>query len=221
MGLVVPVYACGRLIRFPSACFSTFFLRRSGRSAIMTKMRIPLESRRCLLRPFIADDLDWLTDLFADREVSRFLWECTESLDKARRDAEAIIFVDLHSRPFGHWAIQDKNSGVIHGWTELSKLRPWSGPSDEIAVSYVLRRSSWGQGFATEAADRLVQYAFERIGLRRVMAVIIAGNTASRHVLEKIGMHFQSSGSFDGKQLQYFRIDGLLDDQRRVRDSSA
>jgi RimJ/RimL family protein N-acetyltransferase len=103
---------------------------------------------------------------------------------------------------------QDKSTGAIHGWTELSKLRPWSGPSDEIALSYVLRRASWGQGIATEAAQRLLRCAFEVQRLDRVMAVIMAGNRPSEHVLEKLGMRFiEAARSADGKNLRYFRIE--------------
>jgi RimJ/RimL family protein N-acetyltransferase len=61
------------------------------------------------------------------------------------------------------------------------------GPSDEIALSHVLSFKSWGRGIATEAAARLLQQAFELLGLDRVMAVIMAANHTSRRVLEKLG----------------------------------
>jgi [ribosomal protein S5]-alanine N-acetyltransferase len=173
----------------------------------MRNPRIQIESRRCLLRPFIADDLDWLADLIADREVNRFLWDDVRSRADSRRTAEAMISLGLVRLHFGHWAIQDKNTGAILGWTALGKLRPWSGLSDEIAVDYVLRRACWGLGFATEAAGRLVRHAFEVLSLERVMAVIDARNTASKRVLEKIGMCFVTSDSVAGRDLQYFRID--------------
>ena len=172
------------------------------------KYRIHLETPRFLLRPLIADDAAWLTDLFVDPEVNRFLLDGALSPEQARRAAEAIISLDLMKCRFGHWAIQDKSTGLIHGWTELSKLRPWSGPSDEIALSYVLRRASWGQGIATEAAARLLQCALEAQRLDRVMAVIMAGNSASERVLEKLGMRFiKAARSADRKNLRYFRID--------------
>jgi RimJ/RimL family protein N-acetyltransferase len=172
------------------------------------RYRIPMESRRCSLRPLVADDVEWLTDLLGDPEVTCFLGESAESRDKARRHADAMIYLDQHSLHFGHWAIEDKDTGAIHGWAALGKLRPWWGPSDEIALSYVLRRESWGQGIATEAAGRLVQYAFEVHGLDQVMAVIISGNTASKRVLEKIGMRLVRSAEMDElENLMYFRID--------------
>ena len=172
------------------------------------KHRIGLETPRFHLRPLIEQDVDWLADLFADPEVNQFLWDGAATPQQARRGAEAIVQLDLMRYHFGHWAILDKNDGAIHGWTELSKLRPWNGPSDEIALSYVLRRASWGRGIATEAAGRLLRHAFEAGKLERVMAVIKDGNAASQRVLEKLGMRFVDSyRSADGSNLRYFRID--------------
>ena len=191
------------------------------------RYRINLETRRFFLRPLTADDAEWLTDLFVDAEVNRFLLDGALSPEQARRAAAAIVSLDLMKSRFGHWAIQDKSTGVIHGWTELSKLRPWSGPSDEIALSYVLRRASWGQGIATEAAARLLGCAFEVQQLDRVMAVIMAGNTSSKRVLEKLGMRLiKAARSAECKNLRYFRIDapglpaGTQGHPRRPRETA-
>jgi RimJ/RimL family protein N-acetyltransferase len=172
------------------------------------KSRIQMETRRCLLRPFIAEDVEWLTDLIADPEVNYFIDDGVDSPVQARRFAEAIIDLDLNRRRFGYWAILDKETGAIHGWPALDKLRPWWGPSDEIAISYVLRRASWGQGLATEAAGQFVRRAFEDQWLDRIMAVIAVGNTASRRVLEKIGMRpWKARTRLAPKRFRYFRID--------------
>ena len=175
------------------------------------KYLIDLETPRLFLRPLIVEDVDWLTDLFTDPEVNHFLQEEACALEKARRTAEAVVYLDLKRCWFGCWAIQDKATGAVHGWTELSKLRPWSGPSDEIALSYVLRRASWGRGIATEAAGRLLRHSFEAQQLERVMAVIMAGNTASKRVLEKLGMHpIRDAESSTGTNFEYFQIDAPI-----------
>jgi len=172
------------------------------------KYRIDLETPRLLLRPLISKDVDWLTLLFTDPEVNRFLQDGACAPEQARRTAEAVVSVDMMRCQFGCWAIRDKDTGAVHGWTELSKLRPWSGPSDEIALSYVLGRAAWGRGIATEAAGRLLQHAFEVLRLDRVMAVIMTGNTASKRVLEKLGMRvIQDADSPERRNLEYFRID--------------
>jgi RimJ/RimL family protein N-acetyltransferase len=170
--------------------------------------RIHLETPRLLLRPLVTEDVDWLTPLFADPEVNRYLWECASTLKEARKIAKAVVSLDLMRSQFGHWAILDKDTGVVHGWTELSKLRPALGPFDEIALSYVVRLESWGRGIATEAAGRLLRHAFEVLELDVVMAVIMAENTASRRVLEKLGMRrIETTTSVSRNKLQYFLID--------------
>ena len=172
------------------------------------RFRIRLETPRFVLRPLMEGDVEWLAAMFMDEEVNRFLWDGASPPDKARKYAEAVVSLDGMRSRFGHWAIQDKDGGAIHGWVELGKLRPYIGPSDCIAISYALRRESWGRGIATEAAGRLLRYAFELHELDCVMAVTGAGNKASRRVLEKLGMRaFKSRRSKDGRGLRFFRID--------------
>jgi RimJ/RimL family protein N-acetyltransferase len=174
------------------------------------KFRINLETPRLLLRPLIAGDVDWIASIASDPEVSRFLWEWPDSAEQARRLSETMIQLDLMRYHFGQWAVLDKNSLDAYGWVEIGKLRPWSGPSDEIGISYVLARGAWGKGIATEAAGRLLQYAFEMHQLERVMAVIMHGNKASRRVLEKLGMREFKTVDSLGTKLHYFQIDAPL-----------
>jgi RimJ/RimL family protein N-acetyltransferase len=173
-----------------------------------TKFRVNLDTPRFLLRPLTPGDEAWLTPIWADAEVNRYLWEPDLTPGDAKKAAEIMVELDAFHDHFGQWAIQDKGSGELHGWVELGKLRPWPGPGDEISLSYVLRRGSWGRGIATEAAGRLLQHAFEAHRLERVLAVVISGNTASKRVLTKLGMRLlRTASSADGKQLEYFSID--------------
>jgi len=55
-------------------------------------------------------------------------------------------------------------------------------------VGYTLAREAWGQGFAPEAAQALVTFAFERLGTRRVWATVDPANIRSQRVLEKAGL---------------------------------
>jgi RimJ/RimL family protein N-acetyltransferase len=58
----------------------------------------------------------------------------------------------------------------------------------EAGLGYTLNRRCWGQGYATEAATRIVQYGFEELGLHRIFAECRPENRASARVLEKIGL---------------------------------
>jgi RimJ/RimL family protein N-acetyltransferase len=178
--------------------------------------RIPLETPRLLLRPLIPTDAQWLAALFADPDACRYLWEPACSPEQAVKYADAVISLDQQRHRFGRWAIQDRASdqatAEIHGWVELDKLRPYIGPSDYIALSYVLRPASWGQGIATEAAARLLRHAFDALQLDCLMAVTMSANKASQRVLEKIGMRpFRNSRTPTGHRVRFFRIDPPAD----------
>jgi len=55
-------------------------------------------------------------------------------------------------------------------------------------LGYWLAAPVWGHGFATEAAQAVVDFGFRELGLARVYAQVLAGNRASLAVLDKLGM---------------------------------
>jgi ribosomal-protein-alanine N-acetyltransferase len=55
-------------------------------------------------------------------------------------------------------------------------------------LGYWLAAPMWRQGFATEAARAVIDFGFRELGLARVYAQVLAGNRASRAVLDKLGM---------------------------------
>ena len=52
-------------------------------------------------------------------------------------------------------------------------------------------RALWGQGFATEAAREILRYGFKTLGLHRIFASHFKHNSASGHILKKIGMKYE------------------------------
>ena len=58
----------------------------------------------------------------------------------------------------------------------------------EVSIGYRLVRSAWGKGFATEAVAALLQAAFARESITRVIANTYEENLSSQRVLDKLGM---------------------------------
>jgi RimJ/RimL family protein N-acetyltransferase len=63
--------------------------------------------------------------------------------------------------------------------------------SREGWIGYCLNRQFWGQGYATEAARALLKFGFTDFNLHRIFATCDPANTASAHVMEKIGMQYE------------------------------
>ena len=78
--------------------------------------------------------------------------------------------------------------------------------TNEIEVGYAVREKSWGHGYATEAAHRVLQYAFEDLGLSRVVAVAYPENMASIKIMKKLGMTCVGVGQFYEQDLVQYAI---------------
>lgn len=86
-------------------------------------------------------------------------------------------------------------------------LLPWTiNGRAEVEVAYLLAKEYWGQGLATEAAQAIVDYAFNRLHLTRLICMIYAENRASIGVATRIGMTFESEEEDEaGPYLLYSR----------------
>jgi RimJ/RimL family protein N-acetyltransferase len=151
-------------------------------------MEIVLETERLILRRFTEDDVDNLVALDSDPEVMRYL---NGGIATPREVVEREIlprFLSYYVRydGFGVWAAVEKSSGEFIGWFSLRP--PDEGRRDEMELGYRLRRSAWGQGYATEGARALIRKDFTELGVQRVIANTYEHNVASRRVMEKMGM---------------------------------
>ena len=118
----------------------------------------------------------------------------------------------------GVWCICDRTTGERFGSTALTPLPidkddpDWEQvvkdqmPDGEVEIGYFLKRTAWGNGYATEAADRILRFAFEGSPLEEVVAVTDPENWGSRRVLEKIGFLSTGIRRAYGEDLPGFQI---------------
>lgn len=88
----------------------------------------------------------------------------------------------------GEWfqlALEDPYRGVLVG--DLA-CKVNAAEHREIEIGFTLARSEQGWGYATEAVDGLLRYAFTTMNMHRVVAVTDARNTAAAGLLTRVGM---------------------------------
>ena len=106
-------------------------------------------------------------------------------MDGALSGADAAALFDAiraGSRPrvFAAWCAEFEGGIVGHG----ALLRE----GEELELGYVVEEAAWGQGFATEIAQALTDYALNTLGRARLIATVDADHPASLKVLTKVGM---------------------------------
>jgi ribosomal-protein-alanine N-acetyltransferase len=151
-------------------------------------MNIIFETEHLLFREFTTDDAQLIYELNSDPEVIKYVHELpTTDLSMALANITERILPQYINYGYGRWAVFIKESGEFIGWCGL-KYRP---ERYEIDLGYRFKQSSWGKGYATEAAMATLQYGFRSLKIPIITAMAHIDNTASLKVIEKCGMHFQ------------------------------
>lgn len=163
-----------------------------------------LETEHLVLRHLEPDDLEDLFTLYCDPEVRRYFPEGVLTYEETKEELE--WFLNGHPRhpELGLWATLLKDG---HRFIGRCGLLPWVLDGRlEVEVAYLLDKTYWGQGLGTEAAQGVLDYGFETLGLSRLICLIDRDNRASIRVAEKIGMAFEREGEDDkGPFLLYSR----------------
>jgi ribosomal-protein-alanine N-acetyltransferase len=167
---------------------------------------IVLETERLLFRDHTPEDLDVFCALEADPEVRRFVG----GRPRTREEAEHR-FRDqfLRSTPdrLRLWATVFKPEGRYIGYCGVYPHFGEAGPiPEEGALGFTLARAYWGRGLATEAACAFVDFGFNEIHLRRIVATIEAGNSASVRVIEKLGFRLWRLETINRRSLFHFEL---------------
>jgi [ribosomal protein S5]-alanine N-acetyltransferase len=104
---------------------------------------------------------------------------------------------------YGNWGLLPDGKAEIIGWAGLQYLPEL----DETEVGFLLDRSFWGKGFATDAALASLRFGFENFELSHIIALVHPENRASRRVIEKCGMAYVDSLALWGIELMRYRVD--------------
>lgn len=159
-----------------------------------------LETERLIMRPLAESDVDKIFAMRSDEDIMRFIRKPQgrdESLDWIK-----LVSARWDTEKLGFCAVIEKETDKFLGWCGIWRLQE----TDELEVGYAIEKAYWGKGFATEAAEKFMQYAFEKLKTEKLVAVARPENTASRRVMEKLGMQYIATGTFYNQFLVQYAI---------------
>lgn len=153
-----------------------------------------IETKRLILRHWKAEDFTPFATLNANKHVCEFF---PKTLSKQESNALAnkiIAHFDQHH--FGLFAIERKDTNQFIGFTGVS-IPDFDAPfMPAVEIGWRLAYQHWGQGYATEAAMAVRDYAFKTLGFNELVSFTVPANKASRKVMEKIGMTHDPKDDF-------------------------
>lgn len=148
-----------------------------------------LRAQRVRLRPIVPTDVGALFEVFSDPEVMKY-WSSPPL--SSMGGAEALledIRRGFQERRLFQWGIEYDVERTLIG---TGTLLNWDRAHHRAELGFALTRRLWNLGLATEAVARIVRFAFEELGLRRLEADADPRNEASLRVLRRLG--FQAEG---------------------------
>lgn len=143
-----------------------------------------IETERLWLRMFEPDDLDTAYLLFNDPDVQKYL---SPNNKRTREQLETLLQrwnQYWKDRGFSVWCVGRKDDGKMIGYCGLQ----YFDKTPEIEIVFAFLKDHWGKGFAAESAAAGLHYGFEKLSRDKIFAATDPQNTASRRVLEKLGM---------------------------------
>jgi RimJ/RimL family protein N-acetyltransferase len=161
-----------------------------------------IDNERLILRSFRAEDAETFAAYRSDPLVAQYQgWDAPYSLEMARLFCAEMSRQSVGSP--GEWcqlALELKAGGEMIGDVAFCVLKE---DDRQAEIGYTLARSYQGQGYGTEAVQRLLAYLFGELKLHRVRANCDPDNTASARLLERVGMrregHMLQSLWFKGR----------------------
>jgi len=147
-----------------------------------------LETERLLLRAMRVSDAPDMFEYAKNPDVTEYLlWRPHTDIGYTRSYLE---YLGGRYRVGGcyEWAVVHKGERRMIGTCGFTSF---DFQNNSAEVGYVLNPAYWHRGIAPEALAEVLHFAFMILGLNRVEAKYMVGNTDSRRVMEKVGMKFE------------------------------
>ena len=157
-----------------------------------------IRTERLVLRQWREADKKPFAALNADPVVMEHF---PSTMTRAASDAFAdFVIARIAERGWGLWAVEA--DGEFIGFVGLNEPDFMPG----VEIGWRLARDAWGHGYATEAAQAVLEYARDELGLAEVISFTSTTNLRSQRVMERIGMTRDPDGDFDHPRVDDPRI---------------
>lgn len=143
-----------------------------------------LETSRLMLRRLILDDAEELFQTVGDSQVMKFWAPGADQTIEQNLNRIKTINDHWHLHGFGDWAIIEKEQRCLIGFCGLHYIFGMQ----EVNIGYAIEKSKWQLGYGTEIVKAILDFGFNTLNLKDIVAVIDPCNTASLKLIKKCGL---------------------------------
>ena len=169
-------------------------------------MKAPIiYTKRLTLKPLSLEHLsqeyvDWLND----EEVYRYL----ETGGNYTIEMLKHYLKDVEKKDIYFWAIHLKNNNLHIGNIKIDPVNFKHGLAEYGIM--MGRRSEWGKGYAKEASNKVINFCFQKLHIRKITLGVVADNAVAVALYKKMGFViegvYKKHGFYDNKYCDTFRM---------------
>jgi ribosomal-protein-alanine N-acetyltransferase len=146
-------------------------------------------TERLLLTDATVHDAPFILALLNEPRWLRFIGDRgVRTLDDATHYLAQSILPSYAAYGFGLWVVRQKHDLTPLGLCGLIKRDPLA----EVEIGFAFLEAHSGRGYATEAVAATLRFGWEKIEPPRIIAITDPANTASIHILQKMGLTFEA-----------------------------
>lgn len=162
------------------------------------------ETTRLRIRQANVDDLGVMHALRMDPEVMRYSKHGPNTLEQSKEFLNEFCIQSYAKYGFGHWMVEHKEDNKVVGCAGLAVFNV--DGRNEIEIGFRLSKAYWNQGLGTELSMGIRDYAFNKLAIRRLIAIIEAQNAQSVRVAEKLGMNYEKDSVMFNKAVRIYSL---------------
>ncbi len=195
---------CAYAIQNAAECELAFFervLRRYQKKAWNI-----LETKRCLVRETVIEDVDAFYELYKEKEITRYMEPLYEKREEEIAYIESYIKNIYGFYGFGIWTIVEKKSHRVIGRAGVEYREGWELPE----MGFMIGKEFQRQGYAYEVCRAISDYMYENYDMDELLMFIEPENTPSILLAKKLGAVFykgQCMGKCDAYLMKLPRSD--------------
>ena len=157
------------------------------------------ETQRCFIREMTAEDMNSLYEILTDEETAKYLPAKAGTKEEELEKLISYVSCVYSFFGYGYWGVFSKETGELIG---RAGFKEGEFP---LEAGYVIKRSYWNQGYATEAIKASLDYAKNRLEVSHVNAFIRKGNEASIKAIKKTGFRYVQEAEIDEHEYEIYR----------------
>ncbi len=147
-----------------------------------------IETPRLILRQWLPEDYPSFAQMSKNPKVMQYF---PKLLSRSESDALIDKFHDIIDRQgWGFWAVELKATHQFIGFVGLHEQTTQFSFSPCVEIGWRLDQAYWGQGYAKEAAQAALKFAFDQLALEKVVSFTTLENTKSQSVMQKLNMTY-------------------------------